>query len=438
MGRATLRSEIYRFWMREVGQRWVIPRVAPRERVEAGLAEWKALVTHGVGRSSACRRIWFHAASVGELESLWPVVLESAREMPDLEVVLTVFSRSARGRLDQLRDAVLAAKGRVSFAGYSPWEGSWTEALVRLEPEIFVTAKYEAWPELWGALARMGIPLVIVGARLRRSLRVCRGACRALGLALPDLTLLPVLDAEVEGLASLFPLATVISAGEPRWDQVFARSQRGNSRARDLIHSLSGLSRPWGILGSAWMEDLEVWKELLSNGWEGTLWVVPHRVDPEYVARIESFFAEMDAVAVRTSTCALGGTEVSRRKLVLVDEMGFLSELYAGSDWAYVGGGFGAGVHSTIEPAIHGIPIAAGRAGSKKFAEITELQGTRQLSLVSSAGDLQGWLDWVRVEAPALRQSWLEQARGRRGATRTVVGILRQSLATQRQVAGNV
>ena len=62
------------------------------------------------------------------------------------------------------------------------------------------------------------------------------------------------------------------------------------------------------------------------------------------------------------------------RPCVLVDEMGFLSELYGAADWAYVGGGFGAGVHSTIEPAIQGIPILIGPVRADHFTEIGQLQ----------------------------------------------------------------
>lgn len=450
----TLRSEIYRFWMRKVVQRWIIPRVVPRDRIVTGEMEWKSFFSSRGDASppegrDGKPRIWFHAASVGELESLWPVVLEAAREISGLELILTVFSRSARGRLDVLRDALVSGESgsaRVVFLGYSPWEGAWREALRALRPDLFVTVRYEAWPELWGALSVSGIPLVIVGARVRRSLRICKHFCGALGLALPDLTLLPALEREVEELSRLFPEAKVRAVGEPRWDQVFARSRIGSGRARELIQSASALARPWGLLGSAWREDLDAWKGILSGRWEGTLWIVPHRVDRQYVSEMEEFLKALGIRAFRTSDIGVlrsepGASSIAApppdTEVVLVDEAGFLLELYSGADWAYVGGGFGAGVHSTIEPAIQGIPIAVGPLGTEKFAEITELRESRQLSLVNGSRDLESWLARVRDEAPALRQGWIEQAKARRGATRNVVGILERALSSSARLAGS-
>lgn len=420
--------------MREVGQRWLIPALVSRERIEAAEGEWKALARGSVmdgGRVSA-PRVWFHAASVGELESLWPVALKAAHEISGLELILTVFSESARARLERLRGALASEARRqpVVFAGYSPWEGSWLRSLQALRPHLFVTAKYEAWPELWEGLSQLDIPLVIVGARARRSLRICKFACVALGVTLPRMTLLPVLERDRGELSALFQTASIVVAGEPRWDQVFSRSCQGDERARELMQSASDLPRPWGILGSAWLEDLERWKVILSRGWSGTLWVVPHRVDPESIAGIEKFLGALGVRAARSS--GRGGLSGLRslegHGMVLVDEMGFLSELYAGADWAYVGGGFGAGVHSTIEPAIHGIPISAGPAGSENFAEIDELRETRQLSLVLNAQDLKAWLEGVRDQSVGCRPRWLEQAKARLGATGRVVGILRESL----------
>src|SRR5208282_542723 len=97
----------------------------------------------------------------------------------------------------------------------------------------------------------------------------------------------------------------------------------------------------------------------------------PHQIQAENVAALEQDLVRSGLKVLRTSK--LKGPELVARQdgtVILGDELGFLSELYAAVDWAYVGGGFGVGVHSTIEPAIHGIPIACGPKNAEKFPEI--------------------------------------------------------------------
>jgi hypothetical protein len=77
---------------------------------------------------------------------------------------------------------------------------------------------------------------------------------------------------------------------------------------------------------------------------------------------------------------------------LIVDEMGFLAELYSIMDWAFVGGGFGASIHSTIEPAIYGLPIFGGPRGEKKFDEIGLLKKQNQLHLYGSEPEGRGTL----------------------------------------------
>jgi 3-deoxy-D-manno-octulosonic-acid transferase len=111
---------------------------------------------------------------------------------------------------------------------------------------------------------------------------------------------------------------------------------------------------------------------------------------------------------------------------ILVDETGVLSELYASADWAYIGGGFGDGVHSTIEPALHGIPISCGPGGAEKFAEIEDLKQSGQLSMVRSTEELASWLKEKSRDATP-RGRWIQDARARLGATGRILELLLRS-----------
>jgi 3-deoxy-D-manno-octulosonic-acid transferase len=114
------------------------------------------------------------------------------------------------------------------------------------------------------------------------------------------------------------------------------------------------------------------------------------------------------------------------RLAFVVDEHGILSELYGSCDLAYVGGGFRkAGLHSVIEPAVHGIPVLAGPSKSGTMSEVAELAATGQLELAESADAAVAWIARAGERSAAdrfsRRMKWKEQALGRTGASRRAI-----------------
>lgn len=243
--------------------------------------------------------------------------------------------------------------------------------------------------------------------------------------------LLAVHEADEAGLMEVAADARVevVRTGEPRWDRVGYRARQGSARARELIQLFGEQPRPWGVLGSVWPEDLEIWRGRFVKG-AGTLWVVPHRVDRESVEAIEGTLLRAGLRVTRSTGMRAKAAAVAALDCILVDEMGTLLELYASADWAYIGGGFGVSMHSTIEPAIFGIPVACGSEGAEKFPEIGELVGTGQLTLVKDGEGLDAWLcaQGARhrdvVARDRERQQWLAQADARMGATGRVLDVL--------------
>ena len=176
------------------------------------------------------------------------------------------------------------------------------------------------------------------------------------------------------------------------------------------------------------MEDLKFLQPLLQQ-FTGTLWVVPHRVDSESVEQIEQVLKQqgLDPIRTRDSSAlkeVLNTQNSLRISCVLVNEMGFLSELYSQADWAFVGGGFGAGVHSTVEPAICGIPIAIGPKGAEKFSEIRQLSQSGQLQVLQTGSDLEKWIKTLRNISPEFQKTWKKEAQSRLGATQKILAAL--------------
>src|SRR6185295_3584562 len=227
--------------------------------------------------------------------------------------------------------------------------------------------------------------------------------------ARPTLKKLTARAEEGTPLSQLFPDALVKSVGDPRWDRVQQRATAGSARARELVGLFRDWPRPWGVLGQAWEEDLKAWTDALKRV-EGTLWIVPHKIDAPHLVSLEELLTEAGLSVLKTSQLRGPAPVEPKNAIILGDEIGFLSELYAAVDWAYVGRGFTDGVHSTIEPAIHGIPLSCGPKNIGKFPEIAELRQTGQLRILEAPKDVAAW------QAHALAV-----ARGGPGGTDTTV-----------------
>lgn len=391
--------------------RWALGRDRWNETV-SDLRRLEAMPPVGFHQGKAKKRIWFHAASVGELESLWPLV-QLAQANPRIEIILTVFSSSAWAHVHRLARKL---ENPALFAGYSPIEGNWTEALAAARPSLFVTAKYEAWPEIWNTLGLLGIPLAIIGAKPRSSLLWAKRILATLGGDMPRLLLFSFDPENEAGLAEAFPGSRIFDGSDPRWDRVFARAKSSHPRVRELTEEFSDLPRPWGIIGSAWPSDVTRFMRGDAEKVPGTIWCVPHRTDQKAISEIEILLRERGWTPVRTA--ALERIRPAGKIAVLVDEMGFLAELYSNMDWAFVGGGFGSSIHSTIEPSIYGLPILGGPKGQEKFDEITLLKKQGQMrTLGGDAGNgepsLRQWVrEWMENgNRDELRKRWIEMNR---------------------------
>ena len=108
-------------------------------------------------------RIWLHGASLGELASLWPIVREGAGAF---DFIVTAWSDSAARDLREH-----AHQEGVVFSGLSPMEGRWKRAIETIKPDVFVSMRYEAWPELWSSLNEVSVSLLQLAAQPRSSIR---------------------------------------------------------------------------------------------------------------------------------------------------------------------------------------------------------------------------------------------------------------------------
>lgn len=359
--------------------------------------------------------LWAHAASAGELETLWPVLEAWMAAAPEMRVHVSVFSPSAKTTIESLRSRRMAG---ITFSS-APWEGEWSSAFDQVRPRLFLTAKYEAWPDLWAALSERDIPFLVLAAQPRDSLDTAARLSRILGTRLPELWFSALQESGAQELRAKFPSARVEVHGDPRFDRVRARLENPSARARELAAILRDYPRG-AVLGSVWPEDLPFLESALKET-HGIL--VPHDVDAESVER----FAQVFAGRAHTRSSRLHAEDGNvPQGWILVDERGVLAELYSCATHVYIGGGFSKGVHSVVEPAFQGVPVACGPKNAELFPEIEALERLGQLTRITSPDALRAWNEQARGSSP--RPQWREAAQARCGASQRVLPWIQERI----------
>ena len=350
------------------------------------------------GRDPSRPLLWMHAPSVGEGLQARPVLELARGERPDVQLAYTFFSPSAER----------FARGlAVDFADYLPFDtaADARAALDALCPAALVFAKLDVWPVLVAHAARRGVRLGMISATLaERSSRRSGVAAALLRDAYARLELVGAIDAgDAARLVALGVRREAIRVtGDTRYDQVWARAQAAD-RASALLAPLAS-TRPTLVAGSTWPADearlLPAWLEVRRAAPGARLVIAPHEPTPAHVTPIEGWAREH---GLRLSR--LGAEGAGEAEVVLVDRVGVLGDLYALADVAFVGGGFhSAGLHSVLEPAAFGAPVAFGplHANSRDAALLIAAEGGASVADTATlAARLTSWLG----DAAARRQA---------------------------------
>ncbi|MBS1958930.1 MAG: hypothetical protein JST80_05610 [Bdellovibrionales bacterium] len=317
--------------------------------------------------------IWFHAASVGELEMLMPI-LERGLEL-GLACSVSAFSDSALLWINRLRAHKQA--GNLRYIGLSPRDRDWKPLWKELRVKRLWIAKYDFWPGMWEAAAELGIEVMVINARYRPSLARLQQFMKLLGVKPPILGFYCSNSEMIEPLKKHFPFARVTPAPDPRRVRIRERAENMNPQAERIKDKIATLPRPIGIVGSAWASDLEMISCLTETLVRGSIVVFPHSFETKNLKQVKAAL-----------------TEVARAhpvQTMMIEEKGVLLECYSAASYVWVGGGFGHGIHSTLEPAFYGLPLVAGSVNAEKFDEISELVRAKQLTLCEEEADVTRW-----------------------------------------------
>lgn len=331
-------------------------------KLRAVLAErgglWKRLEEQLEARDPARPLIWFHVASAGELLQALPVL---RRFLADgAQCALTVTSPSGMGwaarEREQTPGLILADTLPLDLRRNA-------RRMIRLlTPAVLVYVKYDLWPNLAWEAQRAGVPQFLLCAALnpgttRGRSSAVRWFYRAVYGALTGI--FTVSEADRRAYRDATPEHVAVEVGgDTKYDTVLERM------ATPAPHPLSGWAEEHTVLvaGSTWPGDeariLPPLAKALAAYPELGLIVAPHEPSPERVRAIEAALAGVKTAHLSALTKPGAGPGDCRA--VVVDSVGQLAALYGGAAAAYVGGGFGAGVHNVLEPAAAGVPVLLG------------------------------------------------------------------------------
>jgi 3-deoxy-D-manno-octulosonic-acid transferase len=376
---------------------------------------------------------WFHCASLGEFEQGRPVMERFREAFPGHKVLLTFFSPSGY----EVRKAYAGA----DYVHYLPLDtpsaaGHFLEVW---KPSLAVFIKYEFWFNMVEALAARGIPLLVVSAIFRPQQHFFRWYGGWFRRRLRLVTHFLVQNQASLRLLNKAGISRASISGDTRFDRVVAIA-RQSVHIPELDPFLAG-SRPVVVAGSTWPKDEHLLARLLEEQPGLRLVVAPHEVSSARISQLCSRFGDRALCLsdLKRQGGAAGGQgrdggaamALPGKNVLVVDAIGLLSGLYRFATLAYIGGGFGKGIHNILEAAAYGAPVFFGpRYG--QFAEAVDLIGKGGAFCVRDAEGLKEGVarllgDPLRLkEASAACRQYVE---GNRGATERVLEVIRSFLA---------
>jgi 3-deoxy-D-manno-octulosonic-acid transferase len=334
-------------------------------RVNAKARKWVSGREHWQLKLQALKpneqRIWIHCSSLGEFEQGRPLIEQIKKQYPHYKIVLTFFSPSGYETCKDYDNA--------DYIYYLPMDGKANaqQFITAVNPALALFVKYEFWYYYLAQLKMQSIPTLLVSAAFRVEQPFFKWYGGLFRNMLGSFTYLFVQDWKSKTLLQKIGFTDkVIVAGDTRYDRVSAIAE--NLEAIPSIVKFKGATDIL-IAGSTWPGDEEIlWQCLpcLPESWK--LIIAPHEVHEEHIKAIQERFGSM---CCRFSN--LGYEANYLKKVLIIDNMGMLSSLYAYGTVAYVGGGFQkGGIHNILEPAVFGLPIIFGPV-YEKFVEAVKL-----------------------------------------------------------------
>ncbi len=333
--------------------------------------------------------IWVHSASLGEFEQGRPIIEQIKRQYPSYQIVLTFYSPSGYEvqKKYKMADHIL----------YLPFDlpKNVSSFISTIKPKAAFFIKYEYWPNYFGELHSKNIPIYMVSAIFRKNQIffkqnfIGNWFCNTLS----KVNFFFIQNKESAQLLNQLGYNNYEVTGDTRFDRVKQIADQGE--AVKIIEHFKA-NKPLLVVGSSWKPDELLIRPLAESGVCKTIFA-PHEIKSSNIERLQSFESKTILYSEATPETVVDAD------ILIIDNIGLLSRIYRYADFAYIGGGFGVGIHNTLEAAIFNIPIFFG-PNYKKFAEAVELIQRGIAQNVNSTEELSNAISFLLNNKQALAQ----------------------------------
>ena len=332
------------------------------------------------------RYVWFHAASLGEFEQGLPLIERIRREQPSRKILLTFFSPSGYEVRKDYKGADVVC--------YLPFDSPTAARrfIKWARPEMAFFIKYEFWRNYIDVLSKKSIPVYSVSSIFRPGQIFFRWYGRKYARCLRRITHFFVQnERSVELLRTIGVQDNVTIVGDTRFDRVI--DIRNNARPLPLVEQFTRAKEDSNaapfvlVAGSSWQPDEDILLDYVNRHPGLRLVIAPHVVNDAHIQEIEQ---KLTTPALRYSQATL--ENVDDYRVLIIDGYGLLSSIYRYATVAYVGGGFGVGIHNVPEAAVYGIPVIIG-PNHQRFAEAVALIANGGCKSIKNAEDFSVIMD---------------------------------------------
>jgi 3-deoxy-D-manno-octulosonic-acid transferase len=314
------------------------------------------------------KRIWIHVASLGEFEQGRPLIERLKKETPQYKIVLTFFSPSG---YELRKDYPLA-----DYIFYLPADtyANAQRFIKIVQPEWVVFVKYEFWFNYLHILKKENIKTLLISAIFReQQFNFINPYAYFLKKMLRCFTHIFVQNTPSVFLLKKHGFENVEVVGDTRIDRVLAIKNEAPKYPiiEQFIQSKNTL-----ICGSTWQPDENIILDLLKNktfdAWQFI--IAPHDISSSNLIRLRQDFST-NTVFYSDLKNLKNNNDFMQKRILVIDNIGMLSSIYQYGKTAYIGGGFGKGIHNTLEPIAFGLPVVFGPK-YQKFEEAFQLIST--------------------------------------------------------------
>lgn len=348
--------------------------------------------------------IWFHAASLGEFEQGRPLMERIRKEYPQYKILLTFYSPSGYEVRKNYEGADIIC--------YMPVDTRLNAIrfLRLVRPVMAFFIKYEFWSNFLHILKHRNIPTYSVSSIFREDQVFFKWYGRSYAGVLKCFTRFFVQNEESKRLLEGIGITAVDVVGDTRFDRVLQikeaakqlpiceafRTGVASSQSADVPHHDFKVF----VAGSSWPPDENIFIPFFNEHKDWRLLIAPHVIAEEHLKLILSLIKDKKVVRYTQTT----PEEAAEADVLIIDCFGLLSSMYNYGDVAYIGGGFGVGIHNTLEAAVWNMPVIFG-PNNKKFQEAQGLLKSGGGFEINTYEDFSGLMSSLMNDETFLKQA---------------------------------